>query len=242
MGKKLIKIDREKCDGCGLCVTACHEGAIAIVDGKAELVSESLCDGLGDCLGACPRDAITITEVEAGHHGRHEHGHHHGHGQHHAHQGCPGAMMRELGKKEQPSAPVAGSQPVVIRPETTQWPLQLHLVPSTAPFFKGRELVLVSTCAPIACPDVNWRYIRGRALVIACPKLDQTEGYVEKLREIIENAGTEKVYVLRMEVPCCRGLLRLLDEALEGLARRPVVEEVIVGIEGGILGTSTVGA
>lgn len=237
MKRKIIEIDESKCNGCGACVTGCAEGALQIVDGKAKLVNEVFCDGLGACIGECPTGALQIVEreapafseaaVEA-----------HLRGQPPQRTppagGCPGMQVR-FGQASAASAPVAagsaGGQ--VIRSELSQWPTQLHLVPVEAPFFKNRELVVLSTCSPSASPDVNWRFIRGRAIAIACPKLDRTDGYVEKLAAILASNGIPKVIIVRMEVPCCGGLTRMVQEAVRRSGRTDLaVEEAVIGLDG----------
>jgi NAD-dependent dihydropyrimidine dehydrogenase PreA subunit len=256
MKRKIIKIDEALCNGCGQCVSACAEGAIAMVDGKAKLVSEVLCDGFGHCLGACPTGALEIIEVEAEVEAdplasraagpdKPRHDHHHDASPHQVvghlpgHGGCPGSALRSFNRVAAPAAPVATGAsvdlPVVHRPELAQWPVMLRLVPPSAPFLAGKELVVLSTCSPVAFPDLNWRYLRGRAVVVACPKLDNTQGYAEKLADIIATAGTPKVIVLRMAVPCCRGLTSLVEQALELLGpSAPAAEEVVVALEGGV--------
>jgi NAD-dependent dihydropyrimidine dehydrogenase PreA subunit len=245
MKRKIIEIDETLCNGCGNCVTGCAEGALQIVDGKAKLVNEVFCDGLGACIGTCPTGALKIIEREAPEFDEAAVEEHLGKpipktppaG------GCPGLQVRFGGdkpKKEKlaPAAPVSGQ---VIRSELNQWPTQLHLVPPTAPFFKDRELVVLSTCAPSASPDVNWRFIRGRAIAIACPKLDRTEGYVEKLAEILKSNGIPKVIIVRMEVPCCGGLTAIVKKAAELSGRTDlIVEEATVGLNGDILETKEI--
>jgi len=238
MKRKIIEIDEDKCNGCGTCVTGCAEGALAIVDGKAKLVNDVFCDGLGACIGDCPTGALKIIEREAPefdeaavekHLGRQKPavppaG------------GCPGMQMRFNQQKPaaRPAAPAVSGQ--VIPSELNQWPTQLHLVPPSAPFFKGRELVVLSTCSPSASPDVNWRFVRGRAIVIACPKLDRTEGYVEKLTAILASNGIPKVIIVRMEVPCCGGLTMMVAEAVRRSGRTDLaVEEAVIGLDGGLM-------
>jgi ferredoxin len=231
MKRKIIEINEEKCNGCGACVTGCAEGALAIVNGKAKLVSEVFCDGLGACIGECPTGALKIIEREAPDFDEVA-------VQKHVQKktppagGCPGLQVR-FGEKKigVATAPVASGQ--VIPSELNQWPTQLHLVPIEAPFFKNRELVVLSTCSPSASPDVNWRFIRGRAIAIACPKLDRTEGYVEKLAAILASNGIPKVIVVRMEVPCCGGLTMMVKEAARRSGRNDlVVEEAVIGLDG----------
>ena len=232
MKRKIIEIDEEKCNGCGACITGCAEGALAIVNGKAKLVSEIFCDGLGACVGECPTGALKIIEREASEFDEAA-------VQKHVQKkmppagGCPGLQIR-FGQQKVAAKPVASTVAgQVIPSELNQWPTQLHLVPPVAPFFKNRELVVLSTCSPSASPDVNWRFIRGRAIVIACPKLDRTEGYVEKLTEILKSNGIPKVIVVRMEVPCCGGLTMMVKEAAHRSGCNDlIVEEAVIGLDG----------
>ena len=259
--RKIITIDEDLCNGCGNCIVGCAEGALQLVNGKAKLVKENFCDGFGDCVGTCPTGALKIEERESeefdfdatikhvenirGEDGvkkmreaHAEHEHKVVAVQRPAGGGCPGSRVR-MAAAARPAAPVGdGAMPVVMKSEISQWPLQLHLVPPKAPFFEGRELVILSTCSPVTSPDVHWRYIRGRSVVIACPKLDRTEGYVDKLAGIFTQNSIPRVIILRMEVPCCGGLTAIVGEALkisqpEGLA----VDEVTMTLEGEISNT-----
>ena len=231
MKRKIIEIDEEKCNGCGACVTGCAEGALQIVNGKAKLVSDVFCDGLGACIGECPTGALKIIERDAPEFDEAA-------VEKHLHKqkappagGCPGLQIR-FGQ-QRPAAKPASASGQVIPSELNQWPTQLHLVPVEAPFFKNRELVVLSTCSPSASPDVNWRFIRGRAIAIACPKLDRTEGYVEKLTGILKANGIPKVIIVRMEVPCCGGLTMMVKEAARRSGRTDlVVEEATIGLDG----------
>lgn len=232
MKRKIIEIDEAKCNGCGACVTGCAEGALAIVDGKAKLVNDVFCDGLGVCIGECPTSALRIVERDAPEFDEaavnmeiHKKTPPAG--------GCPGMQIR-FGQQETATRSAPSTIPgQVIPSELNQWPTQLHLVPVEAPFFKNRELVILSTCSPSASPDVNWRFIRRRAIVIACPKLDRTEGYVEKLTAILAANGIPKVIIVRMEVPCCGGLTMIVKEALRRSGRGDlVVEEAVIGLDG----------
>ncbi len=234
MKRKIIKIDEDKCNGCGNCVTGCAEGALQIVDGKAKLVNEVFCDGLGACIGTCPTGALEIIERDAAEFDEAAVDEHLPKPKMPPAGGCPGMKMRFEQKKTAP-APAAGSGQV-IPSELNQWPTQLHLVPTQAPFFKDRELVVLSTCAPSASPDVNWRFVRGRAIVIACPKLDRTEGYIEKLAEILKSNGIPKVIIVRMEVPCCGGLTVIVNEAAQQSGREDlIVEEATIGLNGDLI-------
>jgi len=231
--RKIIEINEELCNGCGECVTSCAEGALAIIDGKAKVVNESFCDGLGACLKDCPTGALKIVEREAPpfvepHHVHQPHG------------ACPGSQMHSFQKNLKPVEQDAPSQ--VIQSELTHWPVQMHLVRPEAPFFANRELVVMASCGPVACPDVHWRFLRGRAVVIGCPKLDRTDGYVEKLAEIFAVAGTPRVIVVRMEVPCCGGLTAIVKEAARLSGRDDLmVDEAMIGVGGDYKGINTLG-
>ena len=262
--RKIITINEELCNGCGNCITGCAEGALQLVNGKAKLVKETYCDGFGDCIGTCPTGALKIIEKEAeefdfdrtleyvaktrgaeGAEAMRE-----AHKQHEAKMaaaaprqgGCPGTQMRMMKPSQPQTAAVAeGAMPVVMKSEISQWPVQLHLLQPKAPFFNGRELVILSTCSPVTSPDVQWRYIRGRSVAIACPKLDRTEGYVEKLAEIFTSNNIPRVIILRMEVPCCGGLTAMVKTALElGKPQNMVVDEVVMSLEGEITRTNRI--
>ena len=263
MKRKIIEIDEALCNGCGECVTGCAEGALQIIDGKAKMVKEQFCDGFGDCIGTCPTGALKIIEREAeGFDIDATREHVRGLGgdeavkrmddandEHEAKEkappsgGCPGMKIR-FGDTPDAAKPAATSQPVsgqVIPSELNQWPTQLHLVPPVAPFFKDRELVVLSTCAPSASPDVNWRFIRGRAIAIVCPKLDRTDGYVEKLTEILKSNGIPKVIVVRMTVPCCGGLTVMVKQAAQLSGRADlIVEEATIGLDGELMGVKEI--
>ena len=256
MKREIIEIDESLCNGCGECIVGCAEGALKLVNGKAKLVKESFCDGFGACIGTCPtgalkiieRDADEFDEVATVEHVRNAGGdeavarmrdsmdEHAPAPKPPVFSGCPGMKVRNQ-KAASTSAPVthAGDQQV-IKSDLTQWPIQLHLVPPTAPFFDQKELVVMSTCAPIASPDVHWRFVRGRSLVVACPKLDKTEGYIEKLATIMAQNNIPKVIVVRMEVPCCGGLSSIVKQA-HAQSGRPdlVVEEATIGLNGDLI-------
>lgn len=262
--RKIIEIDEAKCNGCGQCVTGCAEGALAIIHGKAKVVKEQYCDGFGDCVGECPTGALKLVDREAPEFNESAVRTHLAQTRGvagiqqfekaqavHAGQGvppappvqrlggCPGSAQRMRAATGSPESnrPTATQDlpPVVNRSELTQWPVQLHLVSPDAPIFKNRELVLLSTCSPIASADVHWRFIRGRSVIVACPKLDRREGYVEKLARILAEPSLPKVLVVRMEVPCCGGLTAILQEAVELSGRSDLqAEEVVVGLDGAV--------
>ncbi len=203
--RKIVQIDLEKCDGCGLCLPSCAEGAIQVIDGKARLVSDVYCDGLGACLGECPQGAIAIVEREAEAFDEQAA---------HAHV----AAMPD----EEPSA-------------LGNWPLQLHLVPATAPYLQNADLLLVADCVPFALADFHRRFLRGRPVVIGCPKLDDGEAYVAKLVSILTLASIRSLTVVHMEVPCCQGLVRIAQAALAATGAQVPLEDVTISIRGRVL-------
>lgn len=242
--RKIVKIDESKCDGCGLCATACAEGAIAIVDGKAKLVKDQYCDGLGACLGHCPKDAISIEEREADEFdeaaataalGKAP--------KPHAPQaapqgssGCPGMALRSF-KRQAPEPPK--TETAKASSELAQWPVQLALVPVEAPYWSGTELLLAADCTAFALGAFHSELLKGRSLAIACPKLDETDSYVAKLAEIIRRNDIKGLVVAHMEVPCCSGIVRIAKNALAESGKVLPLRDVLVGIEGGILADET---
>lgn len=244
--RKIIEIDEEKCDGCGQCVTACAEGALAIVDGKAKVVNEVFCDGLGACIGECPQGALTIVEREApefdegavkdhlaGQEGKPTHVA--GEGTEPC--GCPSASpMTLIGVREARThsgqAPAhAGGLP----PELANWPVQWRLVQPAAPHFKGADILLSADCVPFAYRDFHGRFLTGRPVVIGCPKLDDQQAYLDKLTALVRDASPKSLTVVHMEVPCCSGLLRLAEEAVRRSGRDVPVRKIMVGIRGEVL-------
>ncbi len=277
--RQIINIDESKCDGCGLCVTGCHEGALQVIDGKARLISDLLCDGLGACIGECPRGAIKIETRQAEPydevkvmdgmvklgantikaHLKHlkDHGqktflkqafdylkkhkipnpmegemphkeHKHG-GQEPC--GCPGGRTMDFrgpsAECEEGDAPAAS--------QLRQWPVQLHLASPMAPYFQKADLVVAADCTAFAYGNFHNDFIKGKAIVIACPKLDDgQEIYVEKLQALIEDAKVNTLTVVTMEVPCCGGLLAMVKQAGAASKRKVPVKHVVVGIQGGI--------
>lgn len=258
MKRKIIKINEELCDGCGNCVVGCSEGALKIVDGKAKLVKEDFCDGFGDCIGTCPTGALTIEEREAAQfdiEGVKEHLEktegaeavrkmEEAHKRHEAKKfdsggGCPGMKMRMKDPKVKKTSLSSGGPSQMIPSELGQWPVQLHLVRPDAPYFKHSELVILSTCSPVASADVHWRYLKGRSVVIACPKLDRTEPYEEKLAAILSESSIPKVIIVRMEVPCCGGLTMTARNAALKTGRKDLtVEEHVISLDGELLQTN----
>ncbi|NLE37725.1 MAG: 4Fe-4S binding protein [Pirellulaceae bacterium] len=249
--RKIVHIDEEKCDGCGLCVPSCAEGAIQIVDGKARLVSDVYCDGLGACLGECPRDAIKIVEREADEFDEEAARRHVGRiaEKDKAAEvvpaakveaaplpcGCPGTAARMFqpsprGHAASPSSVDASSD--AVPSALGHWPVQLALIPPTAPFLQEADLLLAADCAPVALADFHRRFLRGRPVAIACPKLDNAEAHVEKLAAVLRASSVRSVTVVHMEVPCCTGLVRIAREAIARSGRDVPLEDVVVTVHG----------
>jgi len=236
MKRDILKIDEELCNGCGLCVPNCHEGALQVIDGKVRLVSELMCDGLGACIGHCPEGAITIETREAEPYSEtrvmeqaHNHSHNHGH----EGGGCPGsrAMVIEKQEKTNDNTPLA-DQPSELR----QWPVQMHLVNPNAPYFRGADLLLAADCVAFSMGGFHSNHLKGKSLAIACPKLDQgVDIYVEKLTSMIDIAKVNTITVMMMEVPCCCGLLQIVRTAMAKASRKVPVKKMIVGINGEVL-------
>lgn len=234
MIRKIVQIDKERCDGCGLCVPSCAEGAIQIVGGKAQIAAENLCDGLGACLGDCPRDAITIIERDADLFDEaavEKHLHEKLAPAPAQHAGCPGSRAVSFAPTPAKEQSSAGSQPS----QLAQWPVQLLLVPVTAPYFKDAELLITADCVPFAYADYHREFLAGKAVVVACPKLDDAKAYTEKLTELFRASGIKGITVLRMEVPCCGGIVVAARQALAASGKEIPIREVTISIRGEIL-------
>lgn len=261
MKRKIVEIDAAKCNGCGLCANACHEGAIAIVDGKARLVKDDYCDGMGDCLPECPTGAIRIVEREAA-----------------AYDekavrerktakmqsemtsggmalaaktpppgGCPGKAMRQFNRTGGPrpsavsadapavsSVAVADAQERIPPSELAQWPCQIRLVPATALFFKGAKLLIAADCTAYAYANFHQEFMRGKVTIVGCPKLDPVD-YSEKLTEIIRENDITSVTIVRMEVPCCGGLELAAKKALQASGKFIPWQVVTISLDGRII-------
>jgi len=216
MKRKIINIDQNKCNGCGLCVDACHEGALALVDGKAKLISESYCDGLGDCLPECPTGAITIVERESEAY------------DHAAVQtnmakkkaaasgcSCPGSRaLRIEHAQASPAAPAQTAAAAEPQAQLAQWPCQIKLVPVNAPYFAGARPLIAASCSAFSYASMHEKFMKGKITLIGCPKLDGVD-YADKLTEIIKNNDIRSVQVVRMSVPCCGGLTNAVMKALQ---------------------------
>ena len=230
MLRKIIKIDEEKCNGCGACAAACHEGAIEMIDGKARLTREDYCDGLGDCLPACPTNAITFEEREAP-----------AYDEDAVRQakmqkfgvklpcGCPGTQSKAI-KREAPAA----NKTAAVTSQLSQWPCQIKLVPVNAPYFDGANLLVAADCTAFAYGNFHNEFIRNHITLIGCPKLDEGD-YAEKLTAIIANNNIKSVKVVRMEVPCCGGIENAVKRALQASGKFIPWQVVTVSTDGKIL-------
>ena len=232
MIRRIIQIDREKCNGCGACAEACHEGAIAMVDGKAELMRDDYCDGLGDCLPACPTGAITFVEREAAAYDEQAVMENKQKKMQKAGMtlpcGCPGSQSRQIKRAEEPHA---GAQCAVQESRLSQWPVQIKLVPVNAPYFDGAKLLIAADCTAYAYAAFHERFMRGHITLVGCPKLDSVD-YAEKLTEIIRENDVKSVTVVRMEVPCCGGLERAAVTALKNSGKFIPWQVVTVTLDG----------
>ena len=235
MVRRVIQIDEEKCNGCGICAEACHEGAIGIVDGKAKLLRDDYCDGLGDCLPNCPVGAISFIEREAAAYDEaavQENKKKKMQAMGQAPVGaCPGSRMRQLERKPAEENQNAGS-PVIS--QLRQWPVQIKLAPVNAPYFDGAKLLIAADCTAYAYGSFHQDFIRGKVTLIGCPKLDDVD-YSEKLTEIIRNNDIKSVTVVRMEVPCCGGLEHAAVTALKNSGKFIPWNVVTISIDGKIL-------
>ena len=218
MIRKIIQIDEDRCNGCGACASACHEGAIAMVDGQARLIRDDSCDGLGDCLPACPVDAIHFVEREAAAYDEaavKAHLARRGQEKPLA-SGCPGTHSHTLDRTDR--RPERAEDQAAISSQLRQWPVQIKLAPVNAPYFDGADLLIAATCSAFAYGDFHRDFIRGRITLVGCPKLDGVD-YAEKLAEIIRNNDVKSVTVVRMEVPCCGGLELMVKNALQSAGK-----------------------
>ena len=262
--RKMIRIDEDKCDGCGLCVPACAEGALQIIDGKARLVSEVYCDGLGACLGECPRGAITIEEREAEEYdpkaveqhlaasGRSREGQGMGrHAKKSAHGakgsdgdgggsslpcGCPGSAVRSIHRDSARDGAEAGgcADGPSMESALTNWPVQIKLLPPKAPYLDGARLLIAADCVPFAYADFHRRFVKGHVALVGCPKLDDAQYYIDKLASIFEQNDIIGITLPYMEVPCCHGLVYIVEQALAKAGRDIPVDAVMIGVDGSI--------
>lgn len=233
MKRRIININEEKCNGCGACAAACHEGAIGMVNGKAKLLRDDYCDGLGDCLPACPTGAITFVEREAAEYNEAavlENKRKKGEAVRHS-AGCPGHALRTFEREEEPQS---ADKPKHTGSKLAQWPCQIKLVPINAPYFDGAQLLVAADCAAYAYADMHSEFMRGKITLIGCPKLDDVD-YSEKLTEIIRQNDIKSVTVVRMEVPCCKGIENAVKTALQNSGKFLPWRVVTISVDGNII-------
>lgn len=236
MIRKIIQIDEEKCNGCGVCAEACHEGAIGMVNGKAKLLRDDYCDGLGDCLPTCPTGAISFVEREAAAYDekavqenmRKKQEQIHTSAAPHA--GCPGSRMQRIQRSQESALP----NPVRAESQLGQWPCQIKLVPVNAPYFDGAKLLIAADCSAYAYARMHDEFMRGKITIIGCPKLDSVD-YSEKLTQIIQNNNIQSVTIVRMEVPCCGGLEMAAKKALQSSGKFIPWQVITISVDGRIL-------
>jgi NAD-dependent dihydropyrimidine dehydrogenase PreA subunit len=247
--RKIIEIDEELCDGCGNCVPSCAEGALQIVDGKARVIADIYCDGLGACLGECPMGALKIIEREADEFDEEAveellaqkkqeepaetapafSG------------GCPSARLQSFGAPEQAAAATpqvdlsAAEAADLEQSALSHWPVQIMLVPPTAPFLKGADLLVLADCVPVAFPTVHRDFIRGKAVLMGCPKLDNAQYYIEKFAQICKDSGVKRITTVIMEVPCCGGLPMIVKKGMEMSGVNIPMEQIVISTRGQIL-------
>ena len=233
MVRRIIEIDQEKCNGCGLCANACHEGAIGMVDGKATLLRDDYCDGLGDCLPVCPTGAISFVEREAAAYD--EAAVQANMKQKQKHTGCPGSQSRSLQPAPQPVQPTQSAQSAPpMSSALRQWPVQIKLAPIQAPYFDGAKLLIAADCTAYAYAGFHDQFIRGHITMVGCPKLDNVD-YSEKLTDIIRSNEIREITIVRMEVPCCGGLENAVKAALRESGKSIPCQVVTISTDGKIL-------
>ncbi|MFQ6121821.1 MAG: ATP-binding protein [Dehalococcoidales bacterium] len=233
--RKIVKIDEEKCNGCGLCVPACAEGALQIINGKAKLVSEQYCDGLGACLGECPQGAITIEERQAEEFDEQAVEHHLRSKEPVTDElpcGCPSATVTQFERRTATEIPAAEITETTLKSMLTHWPVQLTLVPPFAPFLQKADLLLAADCVPFAYPGFHQEFLKDHALIIACPKLDNFEAHLRKLTEVLRYSEPKSLTVVHMEVPCCFGLVHMAKQAILASGKDIPFTEITIGIKG----------
>ena len=239
--RKIIEIDEETCNGCGQCVPSCAEGAIQLIDGKARLVAEKYCDGLGACLGECPVDALHVVEREADDFDEKA-------VEQHLQAvppplqeaplmacGCPSTQIQSFGKPltcEEANKPASQASGISA---LSHWPVQIKLVPANAPFLKGADLLVAADCTPFAYPDFHQDFLKGKVLMVGCPKFDDAPAYVQKFADVFKTAGIKSVTVVTMEVPCCQGLPVIVSKGMEAAKANIPRSHIVVGLQGKII-------
>lgn len=233
MIRKIIRIDHERCNGCGACAKACHEGAIEIINGKAELVREHFCDGLGDCLPECPTGAISFEEREAPAYDEKAVKEAQKNQAAPKHMGCPGAKSMQIQRPAEPGTGTPAPNPEQMS-ALRNWPVQIKLAPVSAPYFNGAKLLIAADCTAYAYASFHQDFIRNKLTLIGCPKLDQVD-YSEKLTAIIQGNDIQSVTIVRMEVPCCGGLEMAAKKALQNSGKFIPWQVVTISIDGKII-------
>jgi Fe-S-cluster-containing hydrogenase component 2 len=236
--RKIIQIDEEKCDGCGLCVPSCAEGAIRVVDGKARLVAQKYCDGLGACLGECPRGALSVIDAEADPFDEaaakaHVHAQEPDRAGKTLPCGCPSTLMQTFAPPkscDQANIPVSRAASGVSA--LAHWPVQIRLVPATAPFLQGADLLVAADCTPVAYAGFHDDLLRGKTVLLGCPKFDDAEAYIDKFASIFATAGIKSVTVAVMEVPCCQGLPVIVRRAMAKAGKEIPLSVVVISTRG----------
>jgi ferredoxin len=230
--RNIINIDEDKCNGCGQCVVDCAEAALRVVNGKARLIKEIYCDGLGACLGSCPTGALTVVQRESAPFDETATEKHMeaARGKKEAVHACPGARTIDFTSPEHEVGAVSDASP-----ELTNWPVQLKLVATNAPYFNGEDLLLAADCTAFAAANFHGRFIKGKKVLIACPKLDDAQYYLQKLTEIFRENAIKSISVVRMEVPCCGGLSYVVKQAITASGKDIPYNEVVIGIKGDII-------
>ncbi len=233
--RKIIQIDEERCDGCGQCITGCAEGALKLIDGKARVVGEQFCDGLGACIGECPNGALTIIEREAE---EFDETAVEAMLEKSQSSGCPSAKLQMFpGTSACEGANIPTSLETEDASSLSHWPVQIRLVPSNAPFLNGADLLVVADCVPVAYPSIHRDFLKGRAVMMGCPKFDDAQSYVDKFAKICKNAGLKSITVLIMEVPCCSALPTIVRKGLQASGVSIPITEIVISTQGKILET-----
>jgi len=239
--RKIIEIDEERCDGCGLCIIGCAEGALKIIDGKAKVVADKFCDGLGACLGECPNDALAIVEKETDEFDEIAVEEHlsqmekeQTHGTPAPSTGCPSATLQSFApttcqKANQPTAHEGGVSAL------SHWPVQIRLVPPQAPFLKNAHLLVAADCTPLAYPDFHERLLKGKVVLMGCPKFDDVQDYIDRFAAIFSAADIASITAAIMEVPCCSGLPYIIKKGMEKAGKTVPMETVVISTRGQIL-------
>ena len=240
--RKIIEIDEELCDGCGLCVPDCAEGSLVIVDGKAKMVSDNLCDGLGACLGACPTGALKIIEREAEDFDEEaveeylEKQKTETEAKAPKASGCPSTQLKTFAPQ---TACQTANKPVMAAgggtSSLTHWPVQIRLVPPTAPFLQGADLLVAADCAAVSAPNFQLDYLTGKVVMMGCPKFDDADDYVQRFSEIIATCNLNSITILIMEVPCCSSMNGIIQKAIEGAGKSVPVEQITISTQGAVI-------